>query len=179
LILAAMADVAYRKSDLGGATAFAERALHGAPRAPVAFRLRINNTLGKVAYSRERYADADATFEDNLRVAEEQRLAPEAVLARINMGLCRHRLGRHAEAREVLERALAGARAIGDLANEAAALAAACPRSRSSIHPSITPNTMRLSFANPTLRRMPSWMLSRSTALEHSLASAFTRPSML
>jgi transcriptional regulator with GAF, ATPase, and Fis domain/tetratricopeptide (TPR) repeat protein len=123
LILAAMADVAYRKSDLGGATAFAERALHGAPRAPVAFRLRINNTLGKVAYSRERYADADATFEDNLRVAEEQRLAPEAVLARINMGLCRHRLGRHAEARDVLERALAGARAIGDLANEAAALA--------------------------------------------------------
>jgi sigma-54 specific flagellar transcriptional regulator A len=123
LILAAMADVAYRKSDLGGATAFAERALHGAPRAPVAFRLRVNNTLGKVAYSRERYADADAAFADNLRVAESERLAPEAVLARINMGLCRHRLGRHAEAREVLERALAGARAIGDLANEAAALA--------------------------------------------------------
>jgi len=123
LILAAMADVAYRKSDLAGATAFAERALHGAPRAPVAFHLRVKNTLGKVAYSRERYADADAAFADNLRVAEEQRLAPEAVLARINMGLCRHRLGRHAEAREVLERALAGARAIGDLANEAAALA--------------------------------------------------------
>jgi transcriptional regulator with GAF, ATPase, and Fis domain/tetratricopeptide (TPR) repeat protein len=123
LILAAMADVAYRKSDLAGATAFAERALHGAPRAPVAFHLRVKNTLGKVAYSRERYVDADAAFADNLRVAEEQRLAPEAVLARINMGLCRHRLGRHAEAREVLERALAGARAIGELANEAAALA--------------------------------------------------------
>lgn len=123
LILAAMADVAYRKSDLGGATAFAERALHGAPRAPVAFHLRVNNTLGKVAYSRERYAEADAAFADNLRTAEEQRLAPEAVLARINIGLCRHRLGRHDEAREVLERALAGARAIGDLANEAAALA--------------------------------------------------------
>ena len=29
------------------------------------------------------------------------------------------------------------------------------------------------------LRRMPSWMLSRSDALEHSLVSAFTRPSIL
>ena len=48
---------------------------------------------------------------------------------------------------------------IASLSSPAAALAAVCPRSRSSIHPSITPNTMRLSFANPTLRRMPSWML--------------------
>ncbi len=123
LILAAMAEVAYKKSDLNGATAFAERALHGAPTAPVAFHLRVKNTLGKVAYSRERYDDADAAFSENLRAAEEQRLAPEAVLARINMGLCRHRLGRHEEARVTLERALAGARAIGDLANEALSLA--------------------------------------------------------
>lgn len=123
LILAAMAEVAYRKSDLGGAVAFAERALKAAPRAPMAFALRVKNTLGKVAYSRERYTDAEAAFVDNLRLAEEHRLAPEAVLARINTGLARHRLGRHEEARETLERALAGARAIGDLANEAAALA--------------------------------------------------------
>ncbi len=123
LVLAAMAEVAYRKSDLAGATAFAERALHGGPRAPVAFHLRVRNTLAKVAYSRERFAEAEAAFAENLVTAEEHRLAPEAVLARINIGLCRHRLGRHDEARETLERALAGARAIGDLANEAAALA--------------------------------------------------------
>ncbi len=123
LILAAMAEVAYRKSDLAGAVAFAERALNAASRAPMAFHLRVKNTLAKVAYSRERYADAEAAFVDNLRLAEEHRLAPEAVLARINTGLARHRLGRHEEARETLERALAAARAIGDLANEAAALA--------------------------------------------------------
>ncbi len=123
LILAAMAEVAYRKSDLVGAVAFAERALNAAPRAPMAFVLRVKNTLGKVAYSRERYIDAEAAFVDNLRLADEHRLAPEGVLARINTGLARHRLGRHEEARETLERALTGARAIGDLANEAAALA--------------------------------------------------------
>ena len=123
LVLAAMAEVAYRKGDLAGATAFAERALHGGPRAPMAFRLRVRNTLAKVAYSRERFAEAEAAFAENLATADEHRLPPEAVLARINIGLCRHRLGRHDEARETLERALAGARAIGDLANEAAALA--------------------------------------------------------
>ncbi|MDP2340084.1 MAG: sigma 54-interacting transcriptional regulator [Deltaproteobacteria bacterium] len=122
LVLAAMAEVAYKKSDLDGANAFAERALHAAPKAPPAFRLRVKNTLGKVVYSREAYAAAVAAFLDNLKLAEEQGLEPEAVLARINVGLALHRLGRHVEAREILERALTAARAVGDLANEAFAL---------------------------------------------------------
>jgi DNA-binding NtrC family response regulator/tetratricopeptide (TPR) repeat protein len=122
LALAAMAEVAYRKNDLDGAVAFAERAQHGAPAAPTAFKLRLRNTLAKVALSREAYAAAEAAFLDNLRVAEEHRLEHEAVLARINIGLARHRLGRPEEAREILERALTAARAIGDLGNEAFAL---------------------------------------------------------
>ena len=122
LVLAAMAEVAYKKSDLDGANAFAERALHAAPKAPPAFRLRVKNTLGKVVYSREAYDGAVAAFRDNLQLAEEQGLEPEAVLARINVGLALHRLGRHVEAREILERALTAARAVGDLANEAFAL---------------------------------------------------------
>ena len=43
----------------------------------------------------------------------------------------------------------------------------------------VAPNTMRPSAANPTLPRMPAWMLSRSADLEHSLRSTFTCPSML
>ena len=122
LVLAAMAEVAYKKSDLDGACAFAERALHAAPKAPPAFRLRVKNTLGKVLYSREAYADAISAFQDNLRLSEAQGLEPEAVLARINVGLGLHRLGRDVEAREILERALMAARAVGDLFHEAAAL---------------------------------------------------------
>jgi DNA-binding NtrC family response regulator/tetratricopeptide (TPR) repeat protein len=122
LALAAMAEVAYKKSDLDGAVAFAERAQHGAPDAPTAFKLRVRNTLAKVALSREAYAAAEAAFLENLRLADEHRLEHEAVLARINIGLARHRLGRPEEAREILERALTAARAIGDLGNEAFAL---------------------------------------------------------
>ncbi len=122
LALAAMAEVAYKKNDLDGAVAFAERAVHGAPSAPTAFRLRVRNTLAKVALSREAYASAEAAFLENLRLAEEHDLEHEAVLARINIGLARHRLGRPEEAREILERALTAARAVGDLGNEALAL---------------------------------------------------------
>jgi DNA-binding NtrC family response regulator/tetratricopeptide (TPR) repeat protein len=122
LALAAMAEVAYKKADLDGAVAFAERALHAAPAAPTAFKLRVRNTLAKVAYSREAWAAAEAAFLENLRVAEEHRLGHEAVLARINIGLARHRTGRHEEAREMLERGLTAARAVGDIAEEARAL---------------------------------------------------------
>jgi len=122
LALAAMAEVAYKRSDLDGATAFAERAQHGAPDGPTAFKLRVRNTLAKIALSREQHAVAEAAFLENLRLAEEHRLEHEAVLARINIGLARHRLGRPEEAREILERALTAARAIGDLGNEAFAL---------------------------------------------------------
>ena len=65
------------------------------------------------------------------------------------------------------------------LRRPAAASAATCACSSPTIHSSITPNTMRPSAPNPTLSRMPAWMLSRSAALEHSLRSTFTRPSML
>ena len=46
-------------------------------------------------------------------------------------------------------------------------LTATSVRSSSTIHSSITPNTMRPGAANPTLCRMPAWMLFRSAALEH------------
>ena len=122
LLLAAMAEVSYQKGDHERAQATAKDALRAAPHAPVAFKLRISNTLGKVDYSHERYAEAEARFLDNLRMAEDNGLLHEAVLARINTGLARHRQGRDEEAREILERALQAARAAGDIDNEAHAL---------------------------------------------------------
>ncbi|MCC7075454.1 MAG: sigma 54-interacting transcriptional regulator [Deltaproteobacteria bacterium] len=122
LVLAAMAEVAYAQGDLESAQQFADDALGAAPQAPMAFHLRVANTLAKVAFSRERFDDAEARFLSNLRLAEEHGLDHEAVLARMNAGLAKHRRGHADEARDMLERALSSARAIGDLHNEAFAL---------------------------------------------------------
>ena len=122
LVLAAMAEVSYEQRDLERAQHFANEALTHAPHAPVAFRLRVANTQAKVSFARERFDDAEERFLHNLRLAEEHGLDHEAVLARMNAGLAKHRSGHADEARDMLERALASARAIGDLHNEAFAL---------------------------------------------------------
>ncbi len=122
LVLAAMAEVNYMKSDLDAAERLAEEAARAAPDAPMAFRLRNSNTLGKVAYSRDRFDDAEARFLSNLELAEEHGLEHESILARVNTGLARHRRGHNDEAREMLERALSSAQAAGDLHSESNAL---------------------------------------------------------
>jgi transcriptional regulator with GAF, ATPase, and Fis domain/tetratricopeptide (TPR) repeat protein len=122
LVFAAMAEVAYTKNNLESAQENADAALAAAPAAPMAFKLRCSNTLGKVAYSRDRFDEAEATFLANLRHAEEHGLEHEAILARVNTGLARHRRGHNDEAREMLERALTTARAAGDLHSESNAL---------------------------------------------------------
>jgi transcriptional regulator with GAF, ATPase, and Fis domain/tetratricopeptide (TPR) repeat protein len=122
LVLAAIAEVAYSQSDLDTAEQTCAAALQAAPKAPIAFRLRIANALGKVAYSRDRFDDAEACFHQNLKLAEEHGLEHEAILARVNTGLSRHRRGANDEAREILERALTTARAAGDLHSESNAL---------------------------------------------------------
>ncbi|HEY4220938.1 MAG TPA: sigma 54-interacting transcriptional regulator, partial [Myxococcota bacterium] len=122
LVLAAMAEVNYSKSDLDEAERLCKVAADAAPRAPTAFKLRLKNTLGKVAYSRDRFDDAEAAFLGNLRLAEDNGLEHEAILARVNTGLARHRRGDNDEAREMLERALSSAQAAGDLHSESNAL---------------------------------------------------------
>ena len=122
LVLAAMAEVAYTKGDLEQAAQNAEQAMQSAPAAPTAFVLRVSNTLGKIAYSKEQWDDAELRFQQNLQLADENGLEHEAVLARINIGLLRHRRGKNEQAREILERALTSARAVGDLSSEALAL---------------------------------------------------------
>ena len=122
LVLAAIAELAYSQSDLKTAEENALASLHAAPNAPTSFRLRIANTLGKVAYSRDRFDDAEVVFHDNLKLAEQHGLEHEAILARVNTGLSRHRRGHNDEAREILERARTSARAAGDLHSESNAL---------------------------------------------------------
>jgi transcriptional regulator with GAF, ATPase, and Fis domain/tetratricopeptide (TPR) repeat protein len=122
LVLAAMAEVAYTKNDLESAERDARAALAAAPAAPTAFRLRCSNTLGKVAYSRDRFREAEEVFLSNLRLAEDNGLGHEAILARVNTGLARHRMGHDDDARDMLEKALTSARAAGDLHSESNAL---------------------------------------------------------
>ncbi len=121
-VLAAISDVAYRKGDLEEAERRADEALLAAPRAPVAFRINVANTLARVSYSRERYEEAEQRFLENLALADKHELDPEAMRARVNAGLARFHLGRYEEAREILERALGQARAAGDVSYEAQAL---------------------------------------------------------
>jgi transcriptional regulator with GAF, ATPase, and Fis domain/tetratricopeptide (TPR) repeat protein len=119
LILAAMADAAYLKGDHERAAVDASRALEAAPTAPIAFVVRVHNTLGKIAYAREEFQTAERLFLDNLRTAELHGLDHDVTLMRINAGLARYRLGNHKDAQEILERALLSARAVGDIYNEA------------------------------------------------------------
>lgn len=121
-ILAAMAEASYALGDLEEAERHAAAAFEAAPRAPVAFRLRGTNTVAKIAYSRERFDEAERCFLENLALAEEHELDQEAMQARVNSGLARFRLGRYDSAREILERALGQARAVGDISFEAQSL---------------------------------------------------------
>lgn len=123
LVLAAMSEVSYGLGELEDAGRFAADALDSSSgNVQMSFRLRIDNTVAKIAYSRERFEEAEALFLENLRLAEVNELETEAMQARVNIGLCRFRLGRYDSAREVLERALGQARAAGDLSYEAQSL---------------------------------------------------------
>jgi transcriptional regulator with GAF, ATPase, and Fis domain/tetratricopeptide (TPR) repeat protein len=121
-VLAAMAEVHYAKGELEEAESRSESALAAAPKAPVSFRIRIANTVAKIAYSRNLFDEAERRFVANLALAEEHELDGPALLARVNAGLARFRLGRYDEAREILERALGQARAVGEISWEAQAL---------------------------------------------------------
>jgi len=118
-ILAAMADTAYLKGDHERAAADASRALDAAPTAPVAFVVRVHNTLGKISYAREDFVTSERLFLENLRLAEQNGLDHDVTLMRINAGLARYRKGNHKDAQDILERALLSARAVGDIYNEA------------------------------------------------------------
>jgi len=122
LVRATMAEVAYANGDLQASVDFAKGAETAAPNAPVAFKLRVSNTMGKIAYSREDFERAEDLFLENFHEAEKHALEHEAMLGQINTGLARFRLGRNQEARNILERALISARAVGDVNNEAHAL---------------------------------------------------------
>ncbi|MCP4504701.1 MAG: AAA family ATPase [Deltaproteobacteria bacterium] len=122
LVRATMAEVAYAEGELDAAINHAHAADACAPDAPVAFRLRVANTLGKIDYSREEFEKAGALFLENFEKAEQHGLEHEAMLAQINTGLARFRLGQNEDARAILERALISARAVGDVNNEAHAL---------------------------------------------------------
>jgi tetratricopeptide (TPR) repeat protein len=107
LVLAAMSEVSYGLGELEDAGRFASDALEASSgNVQMSFRLRIDNTVAKIAYSRERFEEAETLFLDNLRLAEVNELETEAMQARVNIGLCRFRLGRYDSAREALERAL-------------------------------------------------------------------------
>lgn len=121
-ILAAMAEASYALGDFDDAMRQAEAALQGAPSAPIAFCLRIANTRAKVAYAHGRFEEAERRFLENLGQAELHELEQEALQARVNTGLARFRLARYDSAREILERALGQARALGDASFEAQAL---------------------------------------------------------
>lgn len=122
LTLAALADAAYAKGDLAEADRAASLALTRAPRAPTAFQLHLANTRAKIAYSRDQIDEAETQFLANLRMAEANGLEREAILARTNAGLALSKRGQHTRARDILEKALSSAHAVGDLRSGACAL---------------------------------------------------------
>jgi len=121
-VLAAISEVAYADRDLEGAVARAKEAMAVVDKAPIAFRVRLLNTLAKVDFSLERFEQAEERFLENLGLAETHELETESMQARVNAGLARLSMGQYDEARTILERALGQARAVGDISYEAQAL---------------------------------------------------------
>jgi tetratricopeptide (TPR) repeat protein len=121
LILLAMADVYYAMGEHEEAASCAERALERGDPA-VAHRIRSQNIVGKIAYSKARFEEAGRIFLENQERAEASEHDHLALQARVNCGLAEFMLRNYDDARAILERALTETRAAGDINYEALAL---------------------------------------------------------
>ncbi|MEW5852601.1 MAG: sigma 54-interacting transcriptional regulator, partial [Myxococcota bacterium] len=118
LTLAALAEALYVSGDHAQSQARAEAALE-LKDLPETVRIRLGNTLGKLALAREDWTVASARFHDNRHRAESLRLTAEVARAEINLGVMNFRRGQYAEAELHLGRALKLAEETSDLPNQA------------------------------------------------------------
>jgi DNA-binding NtrC family response regulator/tetratricopeptide (TPR) repeat protein len=115
---AALAEALYVAGDPGHARTQALATLM-MPQLPELQRIRVRNTLGKLALSREDWTEATERFQENRVLAAAQGLATEITRAEINLGVMAFRRGQYDSAEQHLGRALKHAEETGDLPNQA------------------------------------------------------------